>query len=140
MQCRPVLTEILDVPLVKNEPRPEGDARARARVEIPAQPAEHTVRVAAPRAGPFQMPPAIRVYAPLDPLLVRQEHHVREAAGRTAGLGVMNPDLRVSRRPEVSTRHPVRHHPGARTGTQRGRGGEVGPARLRVARVEPDLD
>jgi hypothetical protein len=52
----------------------------------------------------------------------------------------MNLDLCLSLRLEVSTGHPVRHHPGARTGGQRRRGGEVGLPRLRVVRVEPDLD
>jgi hypothetical protein len=52
----------------------------------------------------------------------------------------MSPDLRVNRRLELGPRHPVRHHPGAGTGRQRRRGGEVGPPRLGVARVEPDLD
>src|SRR5580700_4303897 len=33
-QSRPVLTEVLDVPLIKNEPRPEGDARACPRSEV----------------------------------------------------------------------------------------------------------
>ena len=52
----------------------------------------------------------------------------------------MHPDLGIGLGLEVSTRHPVRHHPGARTGGQRGRRSEIGPPRLRVARVEPDLD
>src|SRR6516225_9218414 len=82
-QSRLVLTEVLDVPLVKNEPRPEHDARARPRGEVPAQAAKLTVRIAAPRAGPFQVPPAIRIYSPFDPRLVRQQRHVHRAAGRT---------------------------------------------------------
>src|ERR1700730_18552438 len=45
---RPVLTEVLDVPLIKNEPRPEGDARACPRSEVPAQPAKQIVRIGAP--------------------------------------------------------------------------------------------
>src|SRR5580704_4547310 len=80
-QSRPVLAEVLDVPLVKNEPRPEGDARACPRSEVPAQPAEQIVRIAAPRARPFQMPPAIRIHTPLDPRLVWKQHHVHKAAG-----------------------------------------------------------
>src|SRR5271165_5740192 len=139
-QSRPVPAEVLDVPLVKNEPRPEGDARACPRGEVPAQPAKLTVRIAAASTGPFQMPSAIRVYAPLDPRLVRQQRHVHRDAGGTARLGVMNPDLCISRRLELSTRHPARHHPNARTGGHFRRGGEVGPPRLRVARVEPDPD
>ena len=79
-QSRPVLAEVLDVPLIKNEPRPEGDARACPRGEVPAQPAKQTVRIAAPRARPFQMPPAIRIHTPLYPRLVRQQHHVHKAA------------------------------------------------------------
>jgi len=63
-QSRPVLAEVLDVPLVKNEPRSEGDARACPRSEVPAQPAKQIVRIAAPGARPFQMPPAIRIYTP----------------------------------------------------------------------------
>ena len=78
-QSRPVLTEVLDVPLIKNEPRPERDARACPRSEVPAQPAKQIVRIAAPSARPFQMPPAIRIYTPLDPRLVRQQHHVHQA-------------------------------------------------------------
>ena len=70
-QSRPVLTEVLDVPLIKNEPRPEGDARACPRSEVPAQPAKQIVRIAAASARPFQMPPAIRIYTPLDPRLIR---------------------------------------------------------------------
>jgi hypothetical protein len=50
-QSRPVLTEVLDVPLIKNEPHPEGDARACPRSEVPAQPAKQTVRIAAPSAN-----------------------------------------------------------------------------------------
>src|ERR1700728_293226 len=91
-QGRLVPTEVLDVPLVKNEPLPEGDARACPGGEVPAQHAELTVRIAAPGAWPFQMPPAIRIHPPLDPRLVRQQPHVHRLAGGTARLGVMNPD------------------------------------------------
>src|SRR5271170_2118237 len=93
-QRRPVLAEVLDVPLIKNEPRPEGDSRACPRREVPAQPAKQTVRIAAPGTRPFQMPAAIGIYTPLDPRLLRQQHHVHRAAGRTARLGVMDSDLR----------------------------------------------
>src|SRR6516165_8630735 len=54
-QSRPVRAQVLDVPLVKNEPLPEGDARARPCGEVPAQPAELGVRIAAAGAGPFQV-------------------------------------------------------------------------------------
>src|SRR5580704_7026140 len=101
-ESRPVLTEVLDVPLIKDEPRPEGDARACPRSEVPAQPAKQIVRISAPGARPFQMPPAVRIYTPLDPGLVRQQHHVHQAAGGTARLGIMNPDLCISLRLEVS--------------------------------------
>src|SRR5271156_2366786 len=59
---RPVLTEVLDVPLIKNEPHTEGDSRACPRSEVPAQPAKQIVRIAASGAGPFQVPPAIRIH------------------------------------------------------------------------------
>src|SRR5207248_11251580 len=39
-QIRPVLTEVLDVPLIKNEARPEGDPRASAAAAAkPGRPA-----------------------------------------------------------------------------------------------------
>src|SRR5580692_11070834 len=87
-QRRSVMTEVFDVPLIKDEPRPEGDARAGPRGEVPAQPAKLTVRIAAPSAGPGQVPPAIRIYTPLDSRLVRQQDHVHWLAGGTARLGV----------------------------------------------------
>jgi hypothetical protein len=86
------------------------------------------------------VPPAIGVYAPLDPRLVRQQRHVHRLTGGTARLGVVHADLRVNRRLELSAPDPVRHQPGARTGRQRRRGGEVGSSRLGIARVEPDPD
>ena len=38
------------------------------------------ILIAAAGAWPFQMPPAIGIDTPLDPRLVRQQHHVRNAA------------------------------------------------------------
>ena len=72
---RPVLTEVLDVPLIKNEPRPERGTRACPRGEVSAQPAKQAVRITAPSARPLQIPPAIRVYTPLDPRPVRQHRN-----------------------------------------------------------------
>src|SRR5690349_16275961 len=42
----PVRAEVLDVPLIKNEPVSEGDARACPGSEVPAQRGKHTARVA----------------------------------------------------------------------------------------------
>src|ERR1700761_3833296 len=82
-QSRPVPAEVLDVPLVKNEPIPEGDARAGPRGEVPAQPAELGVGIPAPDAGALQVPPDVRVDAPLDPRPIRQQRHVHRLSGGT---------------------------------------------------------
>ena len=51
-------------------------------------------------------------------------------------IGIYTPDP-----PQFATAgHPVGHHPGARTGGQLRRGGEISPPRPGIARVEPDLN
>src|SRR6202042_3588673 len=101
-ESRAVLTEVLDVPLIENEPGAIGDLRARPHSEFSTQRRKRVGGHATPQAV-GHLPPDVGVLAFCDRFGWQQLNAYIRVAGRASRFGVKSRNLCVDRCAESGT-------------------------------------
>ena len=134
----PCPAQVLDVPLIKNEPRPDETRERAPAAKSPPSPPNKLSESPPPVLGPSRCHRRSGS-TPRSTRDLSGSTHVHQAAGRTARLGVMNPDL--------CSAFALKSAPAIRYGTTQVPEPESAPPRRRSrpaprpgCPLEPDLD